>query len=221
VGVALLAVVGVLAVGQVYLRIGLLPESGGLLPESGGLLPESGAAGPAFAAINQIAIFSPVLLALALRSQSLDTTWLGRRRWPLRLLVGIGLAMLAVLAYTLLRKDVDGFPDVIARIPRYRHVDEAVQVFLEDLTIAFLFVRLAVAIGARWAIVTVAVLFAAGHIPALLTEGASTRDLLLLLRDAALGTAIIAVLQRSRDILWFWCVHFAMDMLQFEGIAFR
>lgn len=204
-GLALIAVAGVLVVGQLYMRIGFLPESG--------------AAGPAFAAFNQIAIFSPVLLALVLRSQSLDTVWLGRRRWPLRLLLGIGLAMLAILTYTLLRKDMDGFPEVMARIPRYRHVDEAVQVFLEDLTIAFLFVRLAAAIGARWAVVTVAVLFAAGHVPALLAEGASTGELLLLLRDAALGTAIIAVLYRARDILWFWCVHFAMDMLQFEGIA--
>ena len=46
-----------------------------------------------------------------------------------------------------------------------------VQVFLEDLTIAILFVRLASAIGSRWATVIVAVLFAAGHIPAIVSQG--------------------------------------------------
>ena len=93
-----------------------------------------------------------------------------------------------------------------------------VQVFLEDLTIAILFVRLARAIDQRWAIVVVACLFAAGHIPAMLSGGATLRILANLLIDASLGVAVISVLMRSRDILWFWFVHYCLDMTQFSSI---
>jgi hypothetical protein len=30
---------------------------------------------------------------------------------------------------------------------------------------------------------------------------------------------VILVLQRSRDIVWFWCVHFCLDMTQLAGIS--
>jgi hypothetical protein len=206
VGVALLAVVGILLIGQAYVRVGFLPEEG--------------PAGPALAAINQIVIFSPVFLAVLLRSDSLETVWLGAPRWPLRLAAGLGLAILAGSVYLLLRADTIGLADVAARIVRYRHFDEATQVLLEDITIAFLFVRLVAAIGPRWPVVVVAALFAVGHIPALIAGGATAGELALLLRDAALGVGIIVVLQRSRDILWFWPVHFVLDMTQFPENVF-
>ena len=59
--------------------------------------------------------------------------------------------MLALGAYTLARADADGLPSVLGRIVTYDRLDEAVQVFLEDLTIAILFVRFAAALGnADW-----------------------------------------------------------------------
>jgi len=30
----------------------------------------------------------------------------------------------------------------------------------------------------------------------------------------------VAVLQFSRNVLWFWCVHFVMDMTPFSQITF-
>lgn len=206
IGVALVTVVGILAVGQAYLRLGFFPGTG--------------PAGPVLGAINQIAIFSPVFLALVLRSHSLDTVWLGGDRRLFRLGAGIVLAALAVAVYSVVRVDAASPLEIAARIVRYRHLDEAVQVLLEDVTIAFLFVRLAAAIGPRWSVIVVAALFAAGHVPALLQGGAGPAELALLLRDAALGAGIILVLQRSRDILWFWPVHFVLDMTQFREIVF-
>jgi hypothetical protein len=93
------------------------------------------------------------------------------------------------------------------------------QVFLEDLTIAILFVRLAGAVGTRWATVVVASLFAAGHVPVMVSQGATWLELAGLLRDAGLGAAVILVLQRSRDVVWFWCIHFALDMTQFSRVS--
>ncbi len=60
-----------------------------------------------------------------------------------------------------------------------------------------------------------AVLFAAGHVPVLVSGGASVAELLHLVLDAALAVGVILVLQRSRDIVWFWCLHFCLDMTQF------
>ena len=40
-----------------------------------------------------------------------------------------------------------------------------------------------------------------------------------LLRDAGLGMAVLLVLQRSRDVVWFWVVHFCLDMTQFARIT--
>jgi hypothetical protein len=137
----------------------------------------------------------------------------------MRLLVGLVLACVSVTAYAILRAGADAPWVVLSRIWRYEHVDKMAQVFLEDLTIAILFVRLAGAIGSRWATVIVACLFAAGHIPAMVSEGATWVELAGLLRDAGLGVAVILVLQRSRDVAWFWCIHFCLDMTQFPRVS--
>jgi len=204
-GIALVGAMGILAVGQLWSR--------------GIRLPEQGAVGPAFAAINQVLIFAPILLVLVVRRQSLATAWLPRRRIALRLLVGFVLASLAVTAYSLLRLGADTPWVLLSRIWRYEHVDKMAQVFLEDLTIAILFVRLAGAVGSRWATAIVACMFAAGHIPAMVSQGATWLELGGLLRDAGLGVAVILILQRSCDVAWFWCIHFCLDMTQFGRIS--
>jgi hypothetical protein len=205
-GIALLGAAGILVMGQLWTR--------------GIRLPEQGTLGPVLAAINQLLIFTPILLVVIVRRQSWDTAWLPRRRILTRLLVGLGLASLAVTAYSLLRAGSDEPWVLLGRIWRYQHLDEMTQVFLEDLTIAVLFVRLAAAVGSRWATVVVACLFAVGHVPAMLSQGGATwSELGALLLDAGLGVAVILVLQRSRDVVWFWCLHFCLDMTQFARIS--
>jgi hypothetical protein len=205
-GIALVGAIGILAMGQLWSR--------------GIRLPEQGAFGPVFGAINQVLIFSPILLVLVIRRQSwAATAWLPRRRIAMRLLVGLVLASLAVTAYSLLRAEADAPWVLLNRIWRYEHFDKMAQVFLEDLTVAILFVRLAGAIGIRWATVIVACLFAAGHIPVMMSQGATWFELGGLLRDVGLGVAVILVLQRSRDVVWFWCIHFCLDMTQLARVS--
>jgi len=93
----------------------------------------------------------------------------------------------------------------------------AVQVLLEDLAIAVIFVRLAAAMSPRWAILLVAALFAAGPLPTLIATGASAREMVGLFREFGLGLLVIGTLWRGADIAWFWPVHFALDMTQFLG----
>lgn len=204
-GFALLGAVGILAMGQLWIR--------------GFRLPEQGAAGPVLASINQLLIFSPILLVLVIRRQPWTSAWLPRPRIATRLGVGLALAALAVTAYALLREGADQPWILLGRIWRYENLDEMTQVLLEDVTIAILFIRLAGAIGSRWATILVACLFAAGHVPVMVSQGATLIELAALLRDAGLGVAVILVLQRSRDVLWFWCIHFCLDMTQFARIS--
>lgn len=204
-GIAVIGAVGVLVLGQLWSR--------------GIRLPEDGSVGPLFGALNQILIFTPILLVPVIRRQSWTTAWLPGQKIVKRFLAGLVLACLAVTAYSLLRSGADEPWMLFSRIWRYEHFDEMVQVFLEDLTIAIIFVRLAAAIGNHWATVVVACLFAAGHIPALASGGVTWSEMAALLRDACLGVAVILVLQRSRDVVWFWCIHFCLDMTQFSRVS--
>ena len=132
--------------------------------------------------------------------------------------MGIGIALFAILIFTMVRTGSDSFLQVTSRTYHYQNLQHMVQVFMEDITIAYLFIRIRAALGLRGAIFLVAALFAAGHIPAMISEGYSFGELGSLLLDAALGDGVLYTVQRSIDVLWFWCIHFAMDMMQFYAV---
>jgi Type II CAAX prenyl endopeptidase Rce1-like len=205
VGVALLGVAGVLAVGQIYSR-GWLPKATGDL-------------GPLVDAIEQILIFLPVLVVPFVRGQGLRTMLLPADRTITRLAVGVALALLALTVFSLVRDESCGPLALAGRIAHPRNVGVAVQVLGEDLAIGILLYRVASATSRRWTVVVVAALFALGHVPALLSTGASPSELASLGLDFALGVVMAGTVLRSGDVLWFWPVHFSLDMTQFARIT--
>ena len=205
-GFAMLAAIGVILIGALYshgIRIRVV-----------------GPFRPLAETVNQICIFAPMLLLIPLRRQGWSTAWLSPRKLAQRLGVGVVLAVLAVVVYSLCRKGSLSPAAMLVRIVRYQNLDLLVQVFLEDFSIAVLFVRVTAVMGARWSLVTVAILFAAGHIPTMITQGASPNEFGRLALDVCLGVAVLAVIRRSRDIVWFAPVHFCMDMTQFARVTF-
>ncbi|MCP3914706.1 MAG: hypothetical protein GY711_04000 [bacterium] len=203
-GWSVIACVAVLCVGQLYQR--------------GRLLSTEGAWGPGFDTLNQILLYSPMLLLLGFRRHSLESAWLPLRQVPLRLVVGFALALLALAAFAGVRGTLGAWPDLTAFTYRPSHLRFAVHILLEDLTIAILFVRLAAATRHPLLVpVVIAFLFAAGHVPGALADGANLVDLLPLMLDVCLGAGVLLIVSRSADIWWFWCVHFALDMTQFWG----
>lgn len=96
---ALAAIVAVLAIGQLYMHDWLLPAQG---------LFES-----LINAANQILIFSPLLLLIIFRKHSLSTAWLPKDRIWVRLLIGLGLALTAILTFTLARTGSDSWLQVV------------------------------------------------------------------------------------------------------------
>jgi hypothetical protein len=202
---ACLGVLGVIAIGQLYVRRWLLPAGGPLAP-----LIEAG---------NQLLIFSPILAVPLLRRHGLRTAWLPADRIWARLLVGLALAAVAIWVFTLVRAASDNWLEVYPRVYQPKNLGLAVQVLCEDLAIAILFVRFQAAIGLRGTIVLVAGLFAAAHIPSMVTAGGTVGDLASLVLDAGLGAIVLFVAQRSADVWWLWCVHFAMDMMQYYAVT--
>lgn len=197
----LLGVIGTLALGQLWQR-GIRLDSENTLTES----------------INQIIIFAPILLVPILRRDGWASAWIQWNKLWLRVLIGLFIALVALFLFTRLEAGAErsffvAFHTIY--VPWKLHL--AVQVLLEDIAIAILFVRLAAAVGHRKAIVGVALLFAAAHIPAMISQGASASDLAGLLRDFGLGLIVLGTAWRSADIMWLWPIHFTLDMTQFLG----
>lgn len=202
---ALLGGVGVILLGMLWSR--------------GIRLPETGTLAPLVSAVNQLWIFLPAFLVPVIRRQPRDTFWWGGNGTMYRVALGLILAAIAVSAYAFLREGAARPWTILGRTLTYEHLGDLVQVICEDFLIALLLVRLGAKIGAVWAALLVAVLFAAGHIPALLANGASLNELASLAIDFVLAAGIFLTLARARDILWFIPIHFILDMLQFDPVA--
>jgi Type II CAAX prenyl endopeptidase Rce1-like len=203
-GYCAFAIVAVLGVGQLYQRHWLLPAHG--------------ATGQPLEAINQLLIFSPILALPLIRKQGWASMWLPMHRVWQRVLIGLVLSLIAVLAFVNLRAGAGRWIDVIGNVYHPKNLGNLVQVLCEDVAIAIVFVRMRAAIGLMWSIILVAVLFAAAHIPAMLATGVGLEQIMSLVMDAGLGVVVLYFLQRSNDVWWFWLIHFSMDMMQFYAV---
>lgn len=201
VGIVLLAILAVLVLGQLWVR--------------GVRLPAEGAARPLFESLNQIIIFAPVVAVPIIRRHGWASAWIRRDSILTRLAIGMGIALLTLLVYSVLEQRAPSWPEAVRRVYDPARAHLAVQVLLEDLAIAILFVRLSAAAGPRIAVLGVAALFAAGHIPTMVASGATAGEFLALLRDFGLGVLVLGTIRRSADIAWFWPVHYSLDMTQF------
>ncbi|MEQ8766191.1 MAG: hypothetical protein RL885_19900 [Planctomycetota bacterium] len=196
--------VGVIALGQLYQRDIRLPSRGTF--------------GPILEGLNHVIIFAPICWLIFRPQHGPASGWIPDRQILFRLGCGVALAVLAVSAYVLAGGRIQELAEILRRIPTYGHVDEAMQVAVEDLAIGIMLVRLGCWLSTRGAIVLTAVLFVAGHIPAQIDKGTPASELLWLLPDVGLALLVLTALFRSRDILWFWPVHTVLDLMQFEHV---
>lgn len=201
--IAIMAILLLLAIGQLYVNDYLITVS-----------RESGMHHP-LDALNQIIIYAPIIIVVLIRKHSLNTVWLPKTRIFQRLGIGFLISVIALFIYTIIRQDAKPFLNLFTDIYNFKNLSYIVQVFLEDLTIAFLFIRLSALIGYKLTIGIVASLFAAGHIPGMISNGANLVDLASLLADTFLGLFMLIAISRSRDIWWFFVLHFTLDMTQF------
>ena len=198
------------AVGAIFLCLGI-----GQLYMQGYLLPHKGYLSFLTESLNQVLIFLPFPLLLIFRQQAIETAWIQVSHRPRSIGIGLGLAALAIAVFLLGKGNIKQYTEVWVQVYSPQNLPHLVQVFFEDFAIALCFVRFQAWLGKRKAIWIIALLFAAAHIPAMLADGVSPATMTSLLLDAGLGILVLSILNKSQDILWFWMLHFALDMMQF------
>lgn len=204
-GIALLAGIGVVLLGQLWVR-GIRLRGDG----HWGVVAES---------INQIVIFAPIVAVPIVRRHGWESAWIRGDHVLSRLAVGLGLALLSLFLYSTLEHGAPAWGETVRRVFTPGRTHLAVQVLLEDIAIAVLFVRLASALGTKVAVLSVAGLFAAAHVPSMIATGEVAGEFPGLVRDFGLGILVIGTMSRSADILWIWPVHFSLDITQFLNRA--
>lgn len=197
------AIVGVILMGQLY--------------QQGYLLTANDYWRPLKESINQLIIFAPILLLVPLRRQPWTSAWIPTHGRAISILKGLAIALVAILIHLALRGSLSEVGSVLLDVYHPKQLHLMVQVLLEDIAIAICFVRFQQWVGGKRAIIIVGVLFAAAHIPAMLSENFEASQLIGLALDAGLAISALWILSRYENILWFWMLHYAMDMMQFVG----
>lgn len=179
----------------------------------GWLLPGSRQDRPLVDLINLLLVFAPTLLVPVLRRHSLDTAWLPDDAVPVRIATGVLLSLPALTVFAFLHDE--SWLGVMRTVYHHTNLSALVQLLLEDVAVAILCVRVAGVLGLRAAPLLTAILFTAGHASVMVQTGITATELGRVALDVALGYVVVATVQRSGDVWWFWGVHFAMDMTQF------
>jgi hypothetical protein len=195
---AVLGIAGTLILGFLYVQRLLIPAE----------------ASPLIDVANQLIVFTPILLVPLFRRHPLATLWLPTDRVFIRIMTGVLLAIVALTTFVWTAVENPGWIDAMRAVYNHRNLPSLLQLLLEDVAAAILSVRVAGVLGPRAAPLLAAVLLAASHLTASgVAAGGAVFERAAV--DAVLGAAVVAVVQRSADVWWFWGVHFAMDMSQY------
>lgn len=186
-----------------------------LLNGQGYLLPRpTGELGRAVWVVNVVLVFSPMFIVTAARRQGLATLFLSPRKLWNKVGLGLALSIVSVLIFIALRGDWPRLPEIVARA-----TDPAlfaqyfIPVLLEGVALAFAFVRLRWALGMWPALLIPAVLFALGHVPGSIQAGESFGHIAaFFVVNSAIVVVILAVVQRTQDVIWLTMVHYFMDI---------
>lgn len=198
---AIVSVIAVLGVGQLYSHGYLVPTSD--RPTLAGLSWM----------LNNVLIFSPIWLSVVLRKQSLSTVFISKHQLLRKLIFGLAASLLGILVFVLLRQESNRLPEIFRQATTFKSLSNFPAVFFENVALAFLFVRLKWAVGTKWAIVIPSLLFALAHVPGSIAEGDPWGHILAFsLLTSGLTLFILYTAYRSRDIIWLGLVHYLMDI---------
>ena len=201
-GVALLACVAVIGIGQLY-------SAGLLIPRTGYEIINQLVIWP----LNNVLIFSPIFITMVIRRQDLKTIFISLNDIYIKLGFGFVSALVGVLLFIALRGEWHRFTQILISSLQPKAISNFPAIFFENVALAFLFVRLKWAVGVKWAIGIPAVLFALAHVPGSLAEGDPWSHILtFFFLTGSLTTVILYTAYRSRDIIWLGFVHYLMDV---------
>jgi len=205
---SLVIVAAVLALGQLY--------------QAGLMIPEHTSWRDGARLANQILIFLPVFVVVGVSIHDGDEAartraFIPRSRIAERLVIGCTAAAIATVVYLTVRPDAAGISLIPARFFSWPNAAHAAQILGEDFGLGLILASALRHLSPRTAVIVAACLFAAGHIPAMVTQGAPLAEFPSLVADAGLAAGMMALVLRLRDLWPIWPVHVAMDLMQFYG----
>jgi hypothetical protein len=160
-----------------------------------------------------IIVYSPILLVMLWRKQGPATCFLRLEKLPSKLLLGVGLSLLAAFVFLAARGGAGKFGPFLSTFARGGPV-AMLQTFLEGFAIGFLLYRFGAWLGIRWSAVIVAVLFMAGHLPNymagtfhLSVQGA----LAMAIAHAGISVLVLLGLWKSQDIIVIGFLHWFIN----------
>jgi len=199
---ALLATVAILGIGQFY-------SAGYLLPRSGNTALDKLLIWP----FNNLLIFSPIFLLLFFRKQKLNTIYLSKSELLKKITFGFFASFVGIFVFTGLRGEWQRLPEILQAAYSLDSISNFPAVFLENVALAFLFIRLKWATNLKWALGIPAILFALAHVPSSLAEGDPwTHILTFFFLTGSITIFVLYTLDRSKDIIWLGFVHYFMDL---------
>jgi hypothetical protein len=158
-------------------------------------------------------VYSPILLVMWWRKQGPATCFLRLEKLPCKVLLGIGLSLLAAFVFLAVRGEAGDFGPFLRTMARGRPV-AMLQTFLEGFAIGFLLYRFGAWLGIRWSAVIVAVLFMAGHLPNYMagTFHLSVGEALAMaMAHAGIGVLVLVGMWKSQDITVISFLHWSIN----------
>jgi hypothetical protein len=158
-------------------------------------------------------VYSPILLLMWWRKQGPATCLLRLDKLPCKMLLGVGLSMLAAFVFLAVRGEAGEFSAFLRTIPRGRPV-AMLQTFLEGFALGFLLYRFGAWLGICRSAVIVAVLFMAGHLPNYmagtfhLSVGAA---LAMAIAHAGIAVLVLVSMWKSQDIIVISFLHWFIN----------
>ena len=200
---AILASLSILAIGQLY-------SAGYLIPASGKSFLDKMLIWP----LNNLLIFSPIFFLLLFRKQKLTSIFISGRNLHKKVAFGFFASLIGILVFTGLRGEWQRIPEILQAAVSLDSISNFPAVFLENVALAFLFVRLKWASNLKWALALPAILFAFAHVPSSLAEGDPWSHILsFFLLTGSITLLVLYTLDRSKDIIWLGFVHYFMDLV--------
>ncbi|MEQ9303440.1 MAG: hypothetical protein RJQ14_05945 [Marinoscillum sp.] len=201
-GIGLIACIGVVGVGQLFSAGYLIPRTESTFINQAFIWP-----------LNNVIIFSPIILVLIIRRQSLKTIFISSNGILQKFAFGIVTSVVGILIFTGIKGEWARIPEIFISSVQLKTLSNLPAIFFENVALAFLFVRLKWAAGIKGAIGIPAVLFALAHIPGSIAEGDPVGHIVtFFFLTGSLTTFILYTAYRSRDIIWLGVVHYLMDV---------
>jgi hypothetical protein len=158
-------------------------------------------------------VYSPILLVMLWRKQGPATCFLRLEKLPSKVLLGVGLSLLAAFVFLAVRGEVGEFGPFLSTLARGRPV-AMLQTFLEGFAVGFLLYRFGAWLGIRSSAVIVAVLFMAGHLPNYMagTFHLSVGEALAMaIAHAGIGVLVLLGLWKSQDVIVIGFLHWFIN----------